>query len=486
MKKKNINKKEKVNILVEDMLKDIDLSKKDKQKVYGDYKKIINYYLKNNINEEEITRRLKNDQVSKCYKKNNDWYSLDNSSKIYPLSMSSEWMSTYRLSTYLKDKVIPEVLQIALFYTVIRFPLFRTNLHKGFFWHYLDSSNKYYKIVKEEDIPCSPINVSKREKELFRVLYYENRISCEIFQLLCDAYGGTIFLETLVGEYLRLLGNDIKYDEVCLNPKSDINKEELDDMFLKIHPIKQEGNLVEKRAIPLDGKLSNVQPCQVIHFEMDLEKVHELAKNLNASINELLLTYLFLAISYSTSKEGFIKIQVPVNMRKFYQSKTLRNFSLYNTISFTKGDIKGFDELLKKVKNASRYKLSKEVIDGVLYHSVSLVNKLRLMPLFIKRPIASFIYRYFGDPSSTTVFSNLGKINLPDELNNKVEKMDFVLGTTLSNKALFTAVSVNNILTLSITKFTTNTSVENSLYNMLKENDLIIKVTGSDLYENRK
>ena len=170
MEKKNINRKEKINTFVEEMLNDTDLSKKDRQKVYGDYKKIINYYLKNNINEEEITRRLKNDQVSKCYKKNNDWYSLDNSSKIYPLSMSSEWMSTYRLSIYLKDKVIPEVLQIALFYTVIRFPLFRTNLHKGFFWHYLDSSNKYYKIVKEEDIPCSPINVSKREKELLKYL----------------------------------------------------------------------------------------------------------------------------------------------------------------------------------------------------------------------------------------------------------------------------------------------------------------------------
>ena len=64
--------------------------------------------------------------------------------------------------------------------------------------------------------------------------------------------------------------------------------------------------------------------------------------------------------------------------------------------------------------------------------------------------------------------------------------MDFLLGTTISNKVLFTMISANDILTLSISKFTTNTSIENNLFNLFKQNNLNVKVYGSEVYENRK
>ena len=478
--------KEKIKNFFQNLDKELQMNKKEKKKVFLDFENIISYYVKNNLTVNEIIKRLSLENVSKCYQDNNDWYYLDNSSKIYPLSMHEDWMSIYRLSYYLKDNIEPTVLQIALFYTVMRFPIFRTSLHKGFFWNYLDSINKHFKVFMEDRIPCSSINISKFNKESFKVMYFNNRISCEFFHLLTDANGGMVFLTTLVGEYLRLLGKKISYDNFCLNPRETYDKEEIIDMFKEVKLPKQSGSLVEKRALSLDGKLSKIQPSQVIHFDLDLEKVHALAKKNNATINELLLTYLFLVLSYSTSKKGDIKIQVPVNLRKFYKTKSLRNFSLYNNISLAKDEITNFDEVIKMVKKQSKEKLSKEVIDGVLYHSVSLVNKIKLLPLFIKTPIAKIIYRYFGDTSSTTVFSNLGKINLASELESEIIKSDFLLGTTLTNKVLFTCVSVNNILTMTIMKFTTNSSIENNLYNLLKDENLIISVHGSDKYEFRK
>ena len=114
------------------------------------------------------------------------------------------------------------------------------------------------------------------------------------------------------------------------------------------------------------------------------------------------------------------------------------------------------------------------------------VNNTRIVPLFIKRPITKFIYHSFGDKGSTTVLSNLGKINIPKEMEGYVLKGDFILGTAISNRLLFSCITVNNVLTLTVSKFTTNTSVENNLYNLLKENNLIINVHGSDKYENRK
>ena len=121
-----------------------------------------------------------------------------------------------------------------------------------------------------------------------------------------------------------------------------------------------------------------------------------------------------------------------------------------------------------------------------MVNAKNLVRNVSFIPLLIKRPITKFIYKYFGDKGSTTVLSNLGKIDIPNSLKEKVIKGDFILGTTLSNKVLTSFITINDITTLSISKFTTNSSFENNLYSLLKEYDLIINVHGSDQYEVRK
>ena len=125
-------------------------------------------------------------------------------------------------------------------------------------------------------------------------------------------------------------------------------------------------------------------------------------------------------------------------------------------------------------------------MEKVAYNAIHLIKSIRFIPLFIKSPIANFIYSHFGDKSSTTVLSNLGKIDIPESMQKEVSKADFVLGTNLTNRILFSVITVNNVIELSLSKFTTNSSVENNLYNMLKEHDLIINVHGSDEYDNRK
>ena len=51
---------------------------------------------------------------------------------------------------------------------------------------------------------------------------------------------------------------------------------------------------------------------------------------------------------------------------------------------------------------------------------------------------------------------------------------------------LFSIITCNNILTLSISKYTLNTSVENNLYNLLIQNNIKVKVYGSENYDNKK
>lgn len=484
----NFNEKDK-DLLIEyfdNLNKLLKLSKKETKSFNEDFEKAILYYSKTK-KVSEIIEILSLDNLGDIYiSKPYNWYPLDNSAKIYPLSMKESWMSVYRLSYYLKEDIVPEILQIALLFTMKRFPTFATSIRKGFFWHYIDGIKKRFSITEDNVIPCSYINISKVGKQSFNVFYYKNRVSVEIFHTLTDAYGGIVFLSTLIAEYLKLMGECIDYNNIVLNINDEVQKEEIKDEFIDKKVETKNGSLLDSKALSLDGKLSNISPCQIIHFDLDLAKLKALAHNYDVTINELMLSFLFMVLSYSTSKEGYIKIQVPVNMRKYYKSNTLRNFSLYNNINLKKSEIASLESVIKKVKHQSQEKLSKNKINEVLVYSNKLVKSLKLVPLFIKRPIANFIYGFIGDKASTTVLSNLGVVSLPESVSKNIKSADFVLGTTISNKVLFSLITVNDIVTLTMSKFTTNTAVENSLYNIFKENDLILRIHGSENYENRK
>lgn len=478
--------REELSIYFDNLNKKIKLSKKETKNFIEDFEKAILYYSKS-MKVEDILELLSLDNLGDIYfKKPTNWYPLDNSAKIYPLSMKENWMSLYRLSYYLTEDVVPEILQIALLFTMKRFPTFATSIRRGFFWNYIDGIKKRFSIIEDNVIPCSYINISKVGKQSFNVLYYKNRISVEIFHTLADAYGGITFLSTLVTEYFKLLGKDVSYNDIALDVNEEVNPEEIKDEFIDKKVESRNGSLIDSKALSLDGKLSNVSPCQIIHFDLDLKKLKDLAHKNKVTINELMLSFLFMVLSYSISKEGYIKIQVPVNMRKFYKSKTVRNFSLYNNISLKKSEITSLESVIKKVKNQSQEKLSKNKINEVLVYSNKLVHSLRFVPLFIKRPIANFIYGFIGDKASTSVLSNLGVVPLPSESLKNIKAADFVLGTTISNKVLFSLITVNDIVTLTVSKFTNNTAVENGLYNIFKENDLILRIHGSENYENRK
>ena len=494
MKKRNTYYK-KFNIKEEKIIKEyfnnlnnnISLTKKETIKLNEDFEKAIDYYLKQGKNLKETLKILSIDNLGDIYQKEpENWYPLDNAAKIYPLSMRENWMSVYRLSCYLKEDIVPEIFQIALLFTMKRFPTFRTSIRKGFFWHYIDGIKKRFHVYEDKKLPCSYINVSNIGKQSFKAVYYKNRISIEYFHILADGTSTTIFLSTLVATYLKLLGKEISTNDTILDINEKPKEEESKDEFKDKTPNVKSQSLIEGKAVQIDGKRSNVRPCQILHFDIDLKDIKELSKNKNATITEIILSLLFISISYSTSKEGLIKIQVPVNMRKYYPSKTLRNFSLYVTINIPREEITDLDSVLIEVKRQLYEKNNIDNLNGILEYTNKLIKYLRFIPLFIKKLVAKIIYGYAGDKSFTTVLSNLGNVNLPDNMQKEVEKMDFVLGTTITNKLLFSIITCNNILTLSISKYTLNTSVENNLYNLLVQNNIKVKVYGSENYDNKK
>ncbi len=486
---KKFNKKDKMILkdYFESLNSHINLSRKETLLFNRDFENAINYYHSKNTSINEIINLLTVDNLGDCYNKNpQNWYPLDNAAKIYPLSMSEDWMSVFRVSYYLKEEVVPEILQIALTFTMKRFPTFRTSIRKGFFWNYIDEIKKRFHIYEDKMLPVSFINVSNIGKQSFKAVYYKNRISIEYFHILTDGYGGLVFLSTLINEYLCLLGKKVSFNDIVLDVKESPKKNEVEDEFVNRKRSRKSRSLVDTKALQIDGKLSNIKPCQIIHFDMPVSDIKLVTERYNCSMTELILAYLFLVISYSISEDGYIKIQVPVNMRNYYNSSTLRNFSLYIVVSIKKSNITNFNTVLKEIKKQMKEKNNIKVLEETMTYTSKLVSSLKYIPLIIKKPVAKKVYGYLGDKVLTTVLSNLGNVKITEDMKEYVEKMDLVLGTAITNRMLFSMVSCNGILTLSISKFTMNKSLENNLYNLIREQGINIKVHGSEEYENSK
>ena len=414
------------------------------------------------------------------------WYPLDDAAKIYPISMKFGKMPIFRLSCYLKSDVIPEILQMALTFTIKRFPSFATIVRKGVFWHYLDSVKRRFPINADKGVPCQSLRISSIGTQSFQVLYHANRISVEFFHVLTDGTGGMVFLKTLVGEYLRILGVPEVAGRGVLDVNSAPQHLETTNDFERLCPkIKKSGGFAGPAAAQMGGRIARRSPCKVVQLVYDTEDLLVCAHSYGVSLSSFILALMFHAQMNSTEVfNGKIQMQVPVNMRKFFpQSQTLRNFSMYCSIDLGSEEITDFKTTAELVSKQLTERSTYDEMTVMMSTARKLVRSLRFIPLAVKSPVAKMIYGFLGDSRFSNTLSNLGRIELPAEISPYVEGFDFVLGTCVVSRASCSMCSFGNSTVLSISKNTRDPSFEERLSALSKELGLEVSYVETQLYD---
>ena len=198
-----------------------------------------------------------------------------------------------------------------------------------------------------------------------------------------------------------------------------------------------------------------------------------------------MLAVMFKATKSGTEQyDGYMSIQVPVNMRKFYPSDTLRNFSMYCAIRIPLNKDYEFSELLTEIDEQLKVKADKQSMSEMLTSTENLINSIKLIPLIIKNPVSKIMYGVLGDKAFSNTLSNLGVVNMPACCLEHIESMDFVLGTSVINRVSSAMITINNTTTFSITKKTLDPSYEETMYKILVNEGITVDVEGSDIYEN--
>lgn len=460
------------------------LNHSDKRRLWRDFEQALEHYTRQGLALSQMLARLDPCRLGHFYEKpSRRWLPLDDAAKLYPLSMERGRMSVFRLSATLQHPIVPALLQMALNFTVQRFPAYTATLKKGVFWHYLDATTRRYSAEPERTIPCQPIKISRSGAQSFRVLYYENRISVEFFHVLCDALGGMRFLTALVSEYLRLCGEQIAPDPRIpdiLEPPPDA---ELENAFLRI-PGKRFGLPgAAKPALQFGGVLTRTKPCQILHLQMDAGALKAVAERAGVSVTAYMLALFFVAGKAAvTEPQGYLNFQVPVDLRKYFPSPTLRNFVLPCGIGLPLSAIDTPAALCSRIDAQLRQKASKSAMTDAASAITGIIELVAPIPLVVKKPVFQHSYGFVSDRLYSGILSNLGVIQLPPDLARHVRSIDAVIGPSILQRARSMLVTYGGTATLTITKTTTDTTFEDSLVALLCADDIPFSLERSPLY----
>lgn len=261
------------------------------------------------------------------------WRKLDNSAKIFPISAGKKYSTVFRLSAILKEKVHPKILQKAVLMALEKYQSFKVRMKDGFFWNYFEENLKDPIVEKEREYPCKYINPKTNNNYLFKVTYFQNKINIDIFHSLTDGNSGTQFFKEIIYTYLELTHPKEFEEEIRTSRKIEYDSE---DSYIKNYDKKAKTNASSKKAYILKGKKIKLGAVSAIHEIIDSNDLKEKCKENNCTVTQ----YLSAVLIYSIYEENYkknngkkpIKLCIPVNLKKYFQSKTISNFFSYITL----------------------------------------------------------------------------------------------------------------------------------------------------------
>ena len=412
-----------------------------------------------------------------------DFLELDNAAKVFPAQNTKTWSNVIRYSINLTVEIDPKILENALKDILPRFPSMCVKIRRGVFWYYFEYNNNS-PVILEDDLEhqCVPIRYSETNGFLFKILYFKKRLTIEAFHALTDGFGCAVFINTLAAQYLRLSGHSISTGGTVFDITEKPKESELEDSFIKnatkgAKASRSKPNIYHRKGEKLPAFCSHV----TIGY-MPVDKIKELCKKYNATVTEFftaVLTEIYIDFQKKEEKkQKEISIQVPVNARNQFDSETLRNFSLCYSVRTDPnlGDYT-FEEILKQVSLYLRYINNKKTLGAMFASNIKLESTpiMRIIPLVIKDLVIGISYALTAECTTTALFSNVGKVDLPEDMLPFVESAILMPTAGLLNGGRMAATSVKNTFSVAVANCYEDTDFERVFFTKL--NDMGIPVT---------
>lgn len=414
------------------------------------------------------------------------FYDLDNAAKIFPVVANESRTYMFRLSIVFKDLIKPELLQQALNRSTKRFKHLNVRIRKGLFWYYFEE-NLNNPILKEENGMVNQfLHFRANNDFLFRTLYYKTRLTIEFFHALTDGKGALEFINSVAYEYLLLDGQKINPEGLVITADAAGSYAEVEDEFKKLYHKQKIRVTKEPKAHHLKGTYYANHYNALMHAYIPIKDILTVAKSYGATLTEYLVSIIILAVKKSGKNAHYkhlLRVFVPVNMRQFYPSITLRNFASFVRINYDLNQEEAtFKEIIDLVKNEMKQELHidemlNRIIQNVKYEQSPL---LRMTPLPVKILAMRSVYGMIGESLNSYDISNLGKVELPSQMIPYISHYQFIIAPSNDTPKAASVVSFNDTLTLSFISKIIERGFETAFFEILNSHGIKSRIESSN------
>ncbi len=403
---------------------------------------------------------------------------LDSAAKLYPSVTNKNNTSVFRISVVLNEQVDAHLLQIAVNMIFERFKPYFMRLKSGVFWNYFDFNSFHFTIEKEFESPCQSILAADNKGFILKVLYYKNRISVEAFHSITDGSGVLEFVKSLTYYYLTIKHGEMPHENKILLYDENV-KSNYEDSFLKYFNryTKEDKQFIKKKlnAFKMNGEKFKRRGNSVVVGLVSVDALKTCCKNHNCTITAFLSALLIKSIyevkQKHTDNTSPIVIALPVNLRKTFESNSLRNFFGLTHLSYTMRENTSLSDIIKE--------LTEQLIENTSQKSLQAMSKVSVRrsmnifskhtPLILKNMFLPYFYSAIGEKKKTIPFSNMGNVLMPQDTHKYISHFEFLVYPTKLTHISMGGCSFNDVLALSFTRSILDASIIKHFFIELKK-----------------
>lgn len=247
----------------------------------------------------------------------------------------------------------------------------------------------------------------------------------------------------------------------------------------KVTPKRSQGDAYRVR-----GTREPFYTLNIICGSMSVSQLKETSKKYGVTITEYLNAVLIYALVEKQKmsrvwKEKPVRIAMPVNLRQFFPSTTLRNFisMIYPGVDPRMGEYT-FEEILRQVHYYMRYHLNEKFLNADITVNAKTLQSpfIRIVPLFIKDIVVKQFYKRVQDCQSSAGLTNLGVVKLPKEIEEHVERFDVLMGHPFSPRTNCAIISYHGLTTVNFTSGIIESDVERLFFRKLVEDGIEVTI----------
>ena len=419
--------------------------------------------------------------IAATQRQSGGFLNLDNAALIFPASETADLLNMFRLSVVLREPVDPIALQYAVNDIVPRFPTFVSAVKRGLFWFYLEPSSKPLVVEEQTKFPCRKIPLDTRHA-MVRVTYFSHEISVEFFHVASDGNGGIVFLNSLVAAYLKRRGVEIRDKTNYLNHLDLPEPEEMADSFRRFcdldAPDKREKDC---RAYVVPGRRLPPSALILTKGTMSGSELNRAAKARGLTVTQLLVAALIYAVERDRDNRAIeagrpVVVNVPANLRKLFPSATLRNFvSIMPIVSDGSDD---FAAVCARVKAEFDAKNNEAYFRGLVNYNIRAERNpvLKFAPLPLKMLALRLALKMKSDAVTSTLLSNLGRVEAPAEFAGYVARYEFSLSAQSYSVVAAACATYNDRAVITFSRTIEESVIEKLFFRKLAEEGIAVAV----------